>query len=109
LTKIEALNLFNTHNDAIYWEYTKYFDLDEANKRFRHFAHAFDIATRKTHPIETGTSIQDASFHSQIDLGGTYLRFSNFGNMVTVDDEGAIDSQSLSIIGSAPLTESSFW
>ena len=81
----DVLALFCEHDDPVRWEYPKGFDYTDAVLRFREFAAAFDAATGVKHPIETGSHIQDASFHSQIDLGGGWLRFSNFGDMVSFD------------------------
>ena len=92
----EVLALFREHDDPACWEYPRDFNYDDAIARFREFAAAFDAATGITHRVETESHIQDASFHSQIDLGGGWLRFSNFGNMVSFDpslevDEGTLD------------------
>lgn len=91
----EVLAFFRENDDPVRWEYPKDFDYDDAISRFREFAVAFDAATGVTHPFETESYIQDASFHSQINLGGGWLRFSNFGNMVTYDPSLEVEAGTL--------------
>jgi hypothetical protein len=50
--------------------------------------------------LETGSLIQDASFHSQILLPSNppRIRFSNFGDMVSVRDEKSVSPGFLAVI-----------
>jgi hypothetical protein len=93
-----ALALFHKYDDPIQWEYPIGFDYNTAVSRFRHFAAQLDTLTAVPHKIETGSLIQDASFHSQIDLGAGWLRFSNFGNMVSITPDHQINDITISLV-----------
>ena len=85
------------HDDPEHWEYPLGFDYIAEQNRFLEFAEAFSDSLNLNPKIETGTCIQDASFHSQlifpVGLDRFHaLRFSNFGSFVTInDDEGVPD------------------
>jgi hypothetical protein len=78
----EFESLFRTLDDPERWEEPRAFDRIHATKRFRAFA--TDLESRLSAPcaVETDSAIQDASFHSQIQLPGGWLRFSSFGDMI---------------------------
>lgn len=98
MNRDEALALFEELDDPKYCEEPPGFDLEAAEARFAAFVSALDAATGCHHPVETGAHIQDASFHSQVDLGGDWLRFSAFGEMVTVRDTELVDPTTLDTV-----------
>jgi len=98
MTKEETENLFKKLDDPKYWEYPRGFDHSDAVRRFKKFVEALNKATGKTHEFETEFKIQDASFHSQINLGTGWLRFSNFGDMVAISPDCEITPEKIEII-----------
>jgi len=92
---VNYLELLQRFDDPRCWEYPDGFDYDAAALRFATFADALSIAFGQPLKTESGSDIQDASFHSQIYLllGGVrfaLIRFSNFGDMVTVSEDEPI-------------------
>ena len=84
MTKDQTLSLFRENDDPIRWEYPDGFDYPKAVSRFKAFVDDLKTSTGLSCKIETESAIQDASFHSQVDLGAGSLRFSNFGEMVAI-------------------------
>lgn len=79
------------------------FDFEEASKRFQKFLSDLSTKLKKTLPSETGYLIQDASFHSQISIPlpnkrQAFIRFSNFGNMVTVGNVNFLSERMLAVV-----------
>ena len=96
-----ARKILIRHDDPERWEYPDAFDYASANARFLLFASALDKEFGTHFKTETGNHIQDASFHSQIyfsvGLARFYLiRFSNFGDMVAINDDLEIPVEVLS-------------
>jgi hypothetical protein len=86
---MDYTNLLQRHDDPKYWEYPPGFDYNAATTRFARCAEALSRALGVSLKSETGSYIQDASFHSQIfvplgDERYAMTRFSNFGDMVSV-------------------------
>ena len=100
MNEAEALALFRKHDDPVRWECPRDFERHRAIARFRGFAAALDAAAGSAHDIETGSQIQDASFHSQIALGSGWLRFSNFGDMVSITPDYELDDATLALVSS---------
>jgi hypothetical protein len=86
------------HDDPVRWEYPEGFDYSAAVSRFREFVAKINRVLGTRFKTETESHIQDASFHSQVDLGGVWLRFSNFGDMVAVTDDSFADPDTLRIV-----------
>ena len=83
--------LLREHDDPICWEYPSGFDYGLATAKFEVFSKERSLSLGLPLKTETGSHIQDASFHSQIyvpqaDDRYAQVRFSNFGNMVSVFD-----------------------
>lgn len=93
LNKEEALQIFHQYDDPIRWEYPEGFDYPSAVSRARDFVAVLDKITGNPHEFETESYIQDASFHSRINLGFGWLRFSNFGNMVSIAEIDPIEKE----------------
>ncbi len=98
MNKEQALALFSEHDHPARWEYPETFHHQQAIARFRRFAEELDEVTQVCHRLETESQIQDASFHSQIDLGSGWLRFSNFGSMVSITPDHEVDDRTVGII-----------
>ena len=94
----QALDLFRKNDDPVHSVYPPGFDHGAARSRFQRFAAALDSATGVSHATETGSYIQDASFHSQIDLGSGWLRFSNFGDLVAITPDHEVDAETLDCV-----------
>ncbi len=86
-------SLLMQHDDGIHWEYPAGFDHGRATNRFAAFASALSAELPEPVTTETGTSIQDASFHSQILLPGGALRFSSFGDMIAFTPDHEIPTR----------------
>jgi hypothetical protein len=92
---MEYAALLALHDHPILWEYSLDFTHDTATARFAKFVEELSAALGTSLRSETGSYIQDASFHSQVflplsDDHCAVVRFSNFGDMVAVDDEEPI-------------------
>ncbi len=92
----DYLQLLKSHDDAEYVESPPGFDYDVAEAQFSVMANEV-VSAFPGSRFETGTEIQDASFHGQIyvALEGriALVRVSNFGNFVTfVDDDACLTS-----------------
>lgn len=86
----DYLQLLKSHDDAEYVEYPAGFDYALAESQFAVMAE--EVASLfPGSRFETGTEIQDASFHGQVyvALAGriALVRVSNFGNFVTFFDD----------------------
>ncbi|MFG0285341.1 MAG: hypothetical protein ACF8R7_13055 [Phycisphaerales bacterium JB039] len=91
----DYLELLRRHDDPVLWEYPEGFDHTRAVLRFRRFAEHLESRWEKPIRTETEIEIQDASFHSQIFVsvshgGRVVIRFSNFGDMATFEEEAAV-------------------
>ena len=86
---MDYMELLQRYDDPRHWEYPPAFDYNAATGRFAKCAEALSTALGLSLKSETGSYIQDASFHSQIyvpikDECHAMIRFSNFGDMVSV-------------------------
>lgn len=92
------MDLLRQYDDPWSWEYPVGFDYDAATRRFAKFADALSALLGVPLKSETGSHIQDASFHSQIYVPldserYTLIRFSNFGNMATVREDELVPDE----------------
>src|SRR5262245_58611548 len=100
---MDYVRLFHQHDDPTNWERPPGFDDKEASARFLSFTGVLSSVLGMSLRSETGSLIQDASFHSQlfVPVGQgveACVRFSNFGNMATVSDEQSLDTRLLEVI-----------
>lgn len=100
---MDHIELLKRHDDPQRWEYPEGFDYDRATKRFATFADDLSVALGHQLNTESGSHIQDASFHSQIylplnDEWRAVMRFSNFGDMVAISDDESVPAQSMKLI-----------
>jgi len=89
---MDYLELFRRHDHPTRCESPPGFDYAAASSRFATFAKELSAKLVLNLRTETGSDIQDASFHSQIYLPTSndwhaLLRFSNFGEMATVTED----------------------
>jgi hypothetical protein len=89
---MDYTRLLLQHDDPTRWEYPPDFDYVAAAAKFAQFIAALAGELGIILKAETGSHIQDASFHSQVYLplpGDKYvlIRFSNFGDMATGSDD----------------------
>jgi len=92
--------LLQRHDDPKRWEYPKVFDYKGSNVYFLAFASSLNEEFGTHLKAETGSDIQDASFHSQIYFSVGLerfhlIRFSNFGDMVAVNDDSEMPDEIL--------------
>lgn len=95
--------LLQQHDDPSRWESPRAFDRVAAAGRFARFSETLSSALAVPLKSETGSAIQDASFHSQIflplgDERHAVVRFSNFGNMATISEEEPLPAQLLETV-----------
>lgn len=95
--------LLRRHDDPSAWEAPAGFDREAAEARFRALLPALEKALGAPIEFEDGPYIQDASFHAQLflprgalrrelsDVERGVVRFSNFGSMVTVSRDDAVE------------------
>ena len=86
---MEYMELLQRHDGPKFWEHPRGFDYRLATARFAACAEALSSALGLDLQVETGTRIQDASFHSQVLIPlarecYAMVRFSNFGDMVSI-------------------------
>ena len=97
---MDYAELLQQHDDPRHWDSPDGFDYAAAVERFAKFRDALSAAFGQALSFESGSDIQDASFHSQIYLPigkerFAPIRFSNFGNMVTVREDEPIPNELL--------------
>jgi hypothetical protein len=96
LTTSEALEIFHQNDDPQNWEFPVDFD-DQAFDRFEEFYKAFERRTGLQLPHTS--DFQDTSFHSIINLDGNHwLRFSNFGNLISINADESVNKELLKTI-----------
>ncbi|CAN5697358.1 hypothetical protein BH10CYA1_BH10CYA1_04970 [soil metagenome] len=81
--------ILSKYDDTVFWEYPQGFNYAAETRKFENFAKALSTQLKTPVKTESGTHIQDASFHSQIvlpDVDGVEIsiRMSNFGNFVSI-------------------------
>lgn len=105
---MDYMDLLRRHDDPTHWDLPDNFDYESARARVEKFAAALASAfgflrrlgSGQHLELETGSLIQDASFHSQIliPIPQPGIRFSNFGDMVSVWDEKSVSPELLQTI-----------
>src|ERR1043166_8982580 len=100
---MDYLEILKRYDDPTNWEYAPELDYYSAIDQFARFLADLSAGLGITLQAETGDYIQDASFHSQIYIplaGGNFalMRFSNFGNMVTICNEDLLPDATQQII-----------
>ena len=98
MNEAEALALFHRFDHPTHGEYPPGFDYPASVQRARKFVSELDSARGTHHLFETEAHIQDASFHSQADLGRAMLRFSNFGEMLATTSDEAVPDDVLQLV-----------
>ena len=94
---MDYYDLFRRHDDSTRREFPLGFDCEAAAAKFDRFCSDLATVLGAALQAESGSSIRDASFHSQIYLplpNGSFslLRFSNFGDMAAImNDEQVPD------------------
>ena len=95
----QYLVILKANDDSTRWEYPEGFSYQDAQNKFISAKNMLQNVLRKKLKFETGSHIQDASYHSRILLDIEFLksskehsqvRFSNFGNMVSFVNEDLI-------------------
>jgi hypothetical protein len=97
------MQILEANDDPKNLEFPPDFDYEAAERRFLEMAQEFERVVGVPSKIMSGSSIQDASFHGEIDLAVEHLPFrpewaeqatlivalrvSNFGRMASVGDE----------------------
>jgi hypothetical protein len=94
----DVARLLLKHDDRTQWEHPAAFDHKRATAKFSTLAQELERRIGRPIVIETGTSIQDASFHSQIQLDGGWLRFSNFGEMIALTPDNEVPADVVGMV-----------
>jgi hypothetical protein len=92
-------SLLEQHDDANHWERPSNFDWPKESADFSSFLRELESKVGRNFEYETGSRIQDASFHSQIVLPGGLLRFSNFGRMIAFTPDNEVPAEIRLVIG----------
>lgn len=91
-------------DDPDHWEQPPNFDRTRAKQKAETFSEDLKSRIRVSLGFESGDSIQDAAFHSQIHMSihgeVVSLRFSNFGDLVALMGEAAVPAALLDKIKS---------
>ena len=95
----ELLQLFGRLDDPKWWEAPPGFDRTKATQRVRSFVSELNADLAEPATVETGPAIQDASFHSQVELPGGRLRFSSFGDMVAFTPDHEVPTELVKLVG----------
>jgi hypothetical protein len=85
----DYMGLLRQSDDPVHYDAPPDLDLEAAESRMRAFAHALSIALGVSLRTESGVLLQDANYHGEVFLPSTgaiesSIRFSNFGNLVTI-------------------------
>lgn len=91
-------SLLERHDDPDHWEYQRDFDWQTESRDFAAFVRDLEARLGRRFDVETGSRIQDASFHSQILLPGGLLRFSDFGRMIAVTPDSEVPEDVMAAI-----------
>jgi hypothetical protein len=86
-------DLLQRLDDPNHWEHPADFDRDAEIRAFEDFVTELWAILNLDFPTETGTLIQDASFHSEASLPGGLLRFSNFGRMIAFAPDNEVSDK----------------
>ncbi|MES2823475.1 MAG: hypothetical protein V4732_07730 [Pseudomonadota bacterium] len=95
----QYLAILKAYDDPACWEYPEEFSYQEQQQKFFSAKGLLQNVLRRKLNFETGSQIQDASYHSCIHLDvellkssekQSQLRFSNFGNMISFVNENSI-------------------
>ena len=97
------MELLSQHDDPVHWMEPPDFDYESAQARFSQFLQQLSAAMGMPLKSETGILLQDAIYHSEvfIPVGADpkpSLRFSSFGDMVTVIKSQDVPAAWLTII-----------
>lgn len=100
---MDYLELFRRHDSSSHLEQPPGFDRKKTAARLAKFVDELRERTQAVPEVETGSTIQDASFHSDVllpmaDERHALIRFSKFGDMVTVADDEPIPEALLGTI-----------
>jgi len=93
-----ARALLERFDDPNHWERPADFDWPSESRAFGVFIADLQKELRREVDFETGTRIQDASFHSQIALPGGLLRFSSFGWMIAFAPDSEVAEEILAVV-----------
>ena len=80
-------------DDPKWWEQPPGFDRAAARQRAQLFREALNGRLPTPATLETGSSVQDASFHSELRLQGGSLRFSSFGEMIAFTPDHSVPAE----------------
>jgi hypothetical protein len=95
----EYYSILRKFDDPVRWENPEDFDYEKEQQNFFVAKDHLQCVLRQKLDFETGSHIQDASYHSMIKISGQLLknpedyaqvRFSNFGKMISFVNENCI-------------------
>lgn len=101
--RMDYLELLRRHDHPTHWEYPPGFDYRTATERFARFVEELSARLGVALRAETGSHIQDASFHSQVFVPlprdrHALIRFSNFGDMATISDDEPVPEPTMAAV-----------
>jgi hypothetical protein len=80
------------------WERPDGFDHQGAIRRFDAFLADLEQRLGRHMRADTGSSLQDCSFHAEVFFDGGLLRFSNFGNLAAFTPDHAVRSDVVDLV-----------
>ena len=91
-------DLLKLHDDPANTSASVRFDSTCAFKRFRLFLYELNAAAGDDFRFECGGQTEDATFHSQVFISDSeddicFIRFSNFGDLVSIYSDHEVDRQ----------------
>ena len=98
MKKSELMAILDAHDDVRNSATPEGFDLELAINRFHSFLAALNKSLGSDLRSEAGGQVEDATFHSQVFLSDAeddicFIRFSNFGDMVSVYSDNEIEHE----------------
>lgn len=94
----ETLRLLEAADRQGQWEQPDGFDRRAAIQRFSRFLADVEQRLGRRLLAETGSMLQDCSFHAEVSLDGGLLRFNNFGNLAAFTSDHTVSAAILDIV-----------
>jgi hypothetical protein len=98
MTDEDYIELLKRNDDPDRWETPLGFDYGRESQDAQNFVNELQEKLHREIKFESGSHIQDASFHSQILFGQDSLRFSSFGRFAAFSPDAELPEEDCQII-----------
>lgn len=100
---MDYMEILQRHDDPVHWMEEPGFDYEASLERVKKFCDELSNALRVTLKLETGALLQDAIYHSELFIPSeatpeASIRFSSFGNLVTIKYPEYLPIEQLNLI-----------